>query len=204
VPNLALQAIKGEKLWLEDSSEQYAHDNFDPYCDEIEMALHSGERVLVHSVKGISRSATLCLAYLTKYKFESLKEAFLFLASKRPLVRPNIVILILMLSVFRTSTFFILKCVGYVHLHKFHNELFNSLLSQGFFCFQEVKKTNGSVHLIRDKSDPDKVVPDVYSKSLAALKEANRKRQNRNRKQFLTKPYKPVLEPILEDVENGV
>lgn len=54
------------------------------------MALHSGERVLVHSVKGISRSATLCLAYLTKYKFESLKEAFLFLASKRPLVRPNI------------------------------------------------------------------------------------------------------------------
>lgn len=35
VPNLALQTIKGEKLWLEDSSEQYAHDNFDPYCDEV-------------------------------------------------------------------------------------------------------------------------------------------------------------------------
>uniref|UniRef100_A0A0M3I2H4 Dual specificity protein phosphatase 14 n=2 Tax=Ascaris TaxID=6251 RepID=A0A0M3I2H4_ASCLU len=169
VPNLALQTIKGEKLWLEDSSEQYAHDNFDPYCDEIEMALHSGERVLVHSVKGISRSATLCLAYLTKYKFESLKEAFLFLASKRPLVRPNI-----------------------------------GFWSQLIAFEQEVKKTSGSVHLIRDKSDPDKVVPDVYSYSLAALKDANRKRQNTTNRLFLTKRYKPVLEPILEDVENSV
>lgn len=73
-----------------------------------------------------------------------------------------------------------------------------------FFFFQEVKKTSGSVHLIRDKSDPDKVVPDVYSYSLAALKDANRKRQNITNRPFLTKRYKPVLEPILEDVENSV
>ncbi|VDM25349.1 unnamed protein product [Toxocara canis] len=91
VPNLAqLGDVRCRKLWLEDSADQYTQDNFDVFCDEIDWTLASGGRVLIHSVRGVSRSAALCLAYLTKYRCRSLRDAYYFLASKRSLVCPNI------------------------------------------------------------------------------------------------------------------
>ncbi|KHN85045.1 Dual specificity protein phosphatase 18 [Toxocara canis] len=91
VPNLAqLGNVRCRKLWLEDSADQYTQDNFDVFCDEIDWTLASGGRVLIHSVRGVSRSAALCLAYLTKYRCRSLRDAYYFLASKRSLVCPNI------------------------------------------------------------------------------------------------------------------
>ncbi|CAF3827500.1 unnamed protein product, partial [Rotaria magnacalcarata] len=42
-----------------------------------------------HCAAGISRSATIVLAYLMKYHHNTLKEAFFFLIEKRPQIWPN-------------------------------------------------------------------------------------------------------------------
>lgn len=55
---------------------------------QIHAELTDNGKVLIHCVAGVSRSATLCLAYLTKYKCRSLREAYHLMASKRPMVRP--------------------------------------------------------------------------------------------------------------------
>jgi protein-tyrosine phosphatase len=40
-------------------------------------------------LSGVSRSATIVLAYLMKYHHNTLKEAYLYLAEKRPQICPN-------------------------------------------------------------------------------------------------------------------
>ncbi|UJR08880.1 hypothetical protein I4U23_013135 [Adineta vaga] len=47
------------------------------------------ERCLVHCAAGVSRSATIVLAYLMKYHHNTLNEAFFFLVEKRPQIWPN-------------------------------------------------------------------------------------------------------------------
>lgn len=61
-----------------------------PYSLQIAILLSEGHTVLVHCLAGVSRSASLILAYLTKYHTRSLEKAFHLLQSIRPLVRPNI------------------------------------------------------------------------------------------------------------------
>ncbi|CAD8162152.1 unnamed protein product [Paramecium pentaurelia] len=55
----------------------------------IENALKSQQNVLIHCAAGISRSATLVLAYLMKTYQQTLEQALRFLKQKRPYVRPN-------------------------------------------------------------------------------------------------------------------
>ncbi|KAK7493217.1 hypothetical protein BaRGS_00015554 [Batillaria attramentaria] len=55
----------------------------------IDKAIKSGGCVLVHCNAGISRSATIVLAYLMKAKGLSLNDAFTYLRSKRPSSFPN-------------------------------------------------------------------------------------------------------------------
>uniref|UniRef100_A0A915CJS2 Dual specificity protein phosphatase 14 n=2 Tax=Parascaris univalens TaxID=6257 RepID=A0A915CJS2_PARUN len=91
VPNArCLGAIPRAKLWLEDipSADLYSHLHFQ--CDQIEEVVSLGGNVLVHCVAGVSRSASLCLAFLVKYRNMSLRDAYRHMASRRPLVRPNI------------------------------------------------------------------------------------------------------------------
>ncbi|VDM07975.1 unnamed protein product [Wuchereria bancrofti] len=45
---------------------------------------------MVHCVAGISRSAAICLAFLTKFRCKSLRQAYQLMAQKRPVVKPNI------------------------------------------------------------------------------------------------------------------
>lgn len=49
----------------------------------------SNRRVLVHCQAGISRSATICLAYLMKKKRVRLDEAFEFVKQRRSIISPN-------------------------------------------------------------------------------------------------------------------
>lgn len=49
----------------------------------------SGGKTLVHCVAGVSRSASLCLAYLIKHERMPLRKAFAHLRSRRPSIRPN-------------------------------------------------------------------------------------------------------------------
>ncbi|KAM4808289.1 dual specificity protein phosphatase 18-like isoform 1-T2 [Rhinophrynus dorsalis] len=63
---------------------------FDAVADKIHQVEVSGGRTLLHCAAGVSRSATLCLAYLMKHTGRSLLEAHDWLKSCRPIIRPNI------------------------------------------------------------------------------------------------------------------
>lgn len=55
----------------------------------IEKAKASNSRVLVHCLAGISRSATIAIAYIMKRMDMSLDEAYRFVKEKRPTISPN-------------------------------------------------------------------------------------------------------------------
>lgn len=56
---------------------------FDEVADLIEEVRQTDGKCMVHCVAGVSRSASLCLAYLMKYTKMSLKEAFELVRSVR-------------------------------------------------------------------------------------------------------------------------
>lgn len=62
---------------------------FDSIADQINDLTANNYNVLVHCVAGVSRSASFVLAYLMKHLKFTLRDAFRFLHSKRPVVRPN-------------------------------------------------------------------------------------------------------------------
>uniref|UniRef100_A0A0R3RR35 Dual specificity protein phosphatase 14 n=1 Tax=Elaeophora elaphi TaxID=1147741 RepID=A0A0R3RR35_9BILA len=91
VPSIrSLGSIPRIKLWLDDTPSTDIYQYFDLISDQIETVIANGGNVLVHCVAGISRSASICLAFLTKFRCKSLRQAYQLMAQKRPLVRPNI------------------------------------------------------------------------------------------------------------------
>lgn len=59
------------------------------YFSPTDSVKDSNGRVLVHCQAGISRSATICLAYLMKKKRVCLDEAFEFVKQRRSIISPN-------------------------------------------------------------------------------------------------------------------
>ncbi|KHN78638.1 Dual specificity protein phosphatase 14 [Toxocara canis] len=91
VPNArCLGAIPRSKLWLEDTTNTDLYSHLHVQCDQIQEVISQGGNVLVHCVAGVSRSASICLAFLVKCRHMSLRDAYHHMASKRPLVRPNL------------------------------------------------------------------------------------------------------------------
>ncbi|MCP9260851.1 Dual specificity protein phosphatase 14 [Dirofilaria immitis] len=81
VPNVqSLGNIPRVKLWLEDNPQVSIYPLLDHQTDQIEAVIASGGNVLVHCVAGVSRSATICLAFLTKFRCKSLRQAYLLMA----------------------------------------------------------------------------------------------------------------------------
>lgn len=68
---------------------------FVPICDWIEKARQEGGKVLIHCRVGVSRSATITIAYLMKYAELSLVDAYLIVRSRRlsVLIQPNLIFL---------------------------------------------------------------------------------------------------------------
>uniref|UniRef100_A0A6P4EYP0 Dual specificity protein phosphatase 18 n=1 Tax=Drosophila rhopaloa TaxID=1041015 RepID=A0A6P4EYP0_DRORH len=77
------------RINAQDRSEVDLSKYFDEVADLIEEVRLSGGCSLIHCVAGVSRSASLCLAYLMKHARMSLREAYKHVQSIRPQVRPN-------------------------------------------------------------------------------------------------------------------
>jgi len=86
VPNGTVEFIK---LHINDAitSDMYQHMDF--CADRIHEVRSAGGVALVHCALGISRSVTICLAYLVKHEGRTLREAYFELKKKRPIIRPN-------------------------------------------------------------------------------------------------------------------
>jgi protein-tyrosine phosphatase len=77
--NIEAQDIPSQDL------QQYFRDS----TDFMEKAINNGGRVLVHCSYGISRSASVVIAYLIKNTGKSYQEILEFVKSKRNIVQPN-------------------------------------------------------------------------------------------------------------------
>uniref|UniRef100_H2ZEN4 protein-serine/threonine phosphatase n=1 Tax=Ciona savignyi TaxID=51511 RepID=H2ZEN4_CIOSA len=70
------------------------HAQLSPYFDQVADLIHNksenGIRCLVHCVAGVSRSSSLCIAYLMKYHRLTLRDAHTHVKSCRPIIRPNV------------------------------------------------------------------------------------------------------------------
>jgi len=64
--------------------------HFDETAEFIHKHISEGKAVLVHCKGGRSRSATIMLAYLMKYQGYTLKDAYIYVKSKRSIIQPNI------------------------------------------------------------------------------------------------------------------
>jgi protein-tyrosine phosphatase len=81
--------IDYEKINIQDLPTTSIQPYFDRLADRIDKNLQQGIKTLVHCYVGRSRSASVILAYLMKYKQMSLREAFYYLRSRRPIIGPN-------------------------------------------------------------------------------------------------------------------
>lgn len=75
---------------VKDNREADLERYFHQIADRIEEESQRNGVTLVHCVAGVSRSASLCLAYLIKYHRMSLKDAYNHVKAKRPQIRPNV------------------------------------------------------------------------------------------------------------------
>ena len=65
-------------------------DILDECCDYMNNAVKGGGCVLVHCNAGVSRSASVVIAYLMRYYSMNYEEAFKFVKTKRSFIRPNV------------------------------------------------------------------------------------------------------------------
>lgn len=75
---------------LNDTPEQNILAHFDSTINTIEIARLSGKRILIHCRMGVSRSATIIIAYLMFLYKTDFNSAFSFVKNKRPKIEPNV------------------------------------------------------------------------------------------------------------------
>ncbi|XP_066213358.1 dual specificity protein phosphatase 21, partial [Saccopteryx leptura] len=89
VVNTFFENIQYLKVPVADSPSARLHEFFDPVADHIHSVEMKQGRTLLHCAAGVSRSATLCMAFLMKYHNMSLLDAHTWTKSCRPIIRPN-------------------------------------------------------------------------------------------------------------------
>jgi len=90
--NLSNKSVKGVetiKIELEDFETSNLKHYFDIISDKIKRVKNEKGKVLVHCAAGISRSATLCIAYFVKHENLTLKNAYEKVFLKRSVISPN-------------------------------------------------------------------------------------------------------------------
>jgi len=91
VPNVDVPdgSVEFIQLHINDVVTANMAQHMDVCADRIHEVRSAGGVALVHCALGISRSVTICLAYLVKHEGRTLREAYFELKKKRPIIRPN-------------------------------------------------------------------------------------------------------------------
>ncbi|XP_062867896.1 dual specificity protein phosphatase 10 [Trichomycterus rosablanca] len=82
--------VRYKRLPATDNSKQNLRQYFEEVFEFIEEAHQSGRGVLVHCQAGVSRSATIVIAYLMKHTLMTMTDAYKYVRSRRPVVSPNL------------------------------------------------------------------------------------------------------------------
>ncbi|KAJ6548551.1 protein-tyrosine phosphatase-like protein [Mycena capillaripes] len=77
------------RIDMDDSPSAALLPHLAPACDYIRAALARGENVLVHCHQGVSRSASIVIAYLIRDRGMGYDAAYEFAKSRRACIRPN-------------------------------------------------------------------------------------------------------------------
>ncbi|KAM4053271.1 dual specificity protein phosphatase 18 isoform 1-T6 [Anomaloglossus baeobatrachus] len=89
-PTLVIPGLEYLHFPVADLPESPLYDHFKAISHKISEVAASGGRTLIHCAAGISRSPTLCLAYLMEHHGHTLLAAHTHLKQCRPIIRPNI------------------------------------------------------------------------------------------------------------------
>ena len=81
--------VEQVKLKCEDSPDYNLKKHFEDIAETIHKAKEKNGKVFVHCIGGISRSASLVLAYLVRIERMTLYDAHALVKSKRSFIRPN-------------------------------------------------------------------------------------------------------------------
>ncbi|ESO85755.1 hypothetical protein LOTGIDRAFT_167725 [Lottia gigantea] len=84
------QDITVRYVSLQDNSKENILPYLSELVDYIHFVITRGDNIVVHCVGGVSRSATVVIAYLIKIHSMSLREAYNFVQTRRTIIRPNI------------------------------------------------------------------------------------------------------------------
>lgn len=88
--NFTYTHVTYHRIVCEDSHTAPLHEHFDAATDFIHAQIQEGKRVLVHCQAGISRSATICIAYLIRFHHLSWTAAYMVVKDARAIVCPNL------------------------------------------------------------------------------------------------------------------
>ncbi|XP_051511576.1 dual specificity protein phosphatase 10-like [Myxocyprinus asiaticus] len=79
-----------KRLPASDSNKQNLRQYFEEAFEFIEEAHQAGRGLLIHCQAGVSRSATIVIAYLMKHTWMTMTDAYKFVKSRRPIISPNL------------------------------------------------------------------------------------------------------------------
>ncbi|KAL4630550.1 dual specificity protein phosphatase 10 [Arapaima gigas] len=79
-----------KRLPATDSNKQNLRQYFEEAFEFIEEAHQAGQGLLIHCQAGVSRSATIVIAYLMKHTWMTMTDAYKFVKTRRPIISPNL------------------------------------------------------------------------------------------------------------------
>ena len=90
LPTMAREQHDAMQIAVEDRVASKLYVYFDLVADKIHSVHKSGGKVMIYCRAGMSRSASLCIAYFMRHKGMNLEDAFQYVKKCRPIIHPNV------------------------------------------------------------------------------------------------------------------